>query len=397
MPQSRGFPFRRVVVEHTLTGGARIWWEYEVDFRDPGSYSAQLQTSVSGLPTGGDWVNVGAPIVDDTFAVDDVRRLYGVRLDTWYRIVLTTDSSEYVSPPASTYGLLPERDWVLAREIIRLENLRFKLSGSCGYLLRRKRAGAACPRCLDVLTGQSGDSSCPQCFGTKFLGGYYPPLEGVWLDIGPDTLQEKKNPATPPGPAFSAGTPARLLAFPPVAHEDVWVDGTSGQRYLLTDAQQAAKVRNVPIVLLVSVRLLPYGDSAYLVPVFPGDAVDADRLPAVGDGSIRVTHDYGGEDALTYVDPDGCPIIGASVGAIPAEAYEAGCVDISCACVQTVTTANGRWQAAMNLFPARYFLIYHKPGEAGPDFVELDLRGVASNISSSSISGSSDGGSFSGL
>jgi hypothetical protein len=124
MTQARIFPFRRVSVDHMVRGVTRVWWQLEKLFNDPGPYTFQLQFGRTGLRDAGDWKNVGQATVNNYYAEDPAFREAGYDLLAHYRVVLTTPQGTYVSQPANCFGELTEKDWVLAREIIRKEQLR---------------------------------------------------------------------------------------------------------------------------------------------------------------------------------------------------------------------------------------------------------------------------------
>lgn len=78
---------------------------------------------------------------------------------------------------------LQKREFLIAKEINRKENLRFeKLIGMPAKVLKRKNFGELCTHCVDKLTGSVTNSSCLICYGTRFVGGYYNPVD-VYMEI----------------------------------------------------------------------------------------------------------------------------------------------------------------------------------------------------------------------
>jgi hypothetical protein len=370
MPQSRIFPFRRVSVDHMVRGTTRVWWQLERTFNEPGPYVFQLQLGKTGLRDAVDWVNIGPPVVNGYTASDPEWREAGYDLLDHYRVVLTTPTSVYVSQAANCYGDIPEKDWLIAREIIRKEQLRFKYVAVPGYLLKPFRFGKMCRRCRDQLTQEVLDSDCPVCNGTGFEVGYHPPLSLQCWDLSTQTIQEDVDAQFKGMTRNNPYITARLVGFPAINKSDIWVNGSSDERWLVETIQIAAAIRNVPIVYQVKMGLLPFSNTAYAIEVGgePAERVGP-TLPVEGCGAVPVDQNYGGNDRFVYKTEDGCPIHGASI-----RIYEKSVFDVSgfetpenLALGVTSTTANGRWAQSIALDAGQYAIVYSKLGEYGPD------------------------------
>jgi hypothetical protein len=370
MPQSRIFPFRRVSVDHMVRGTTRVWWQLERTFNEPGPYVFQLQLGKTGLRDAVDWVNIGPPVVNGYMASDPEWREAGYDLLDHYRVVLTTPASVYVSQAANCYGDIPEKDWLIAREIIRKEQLRFKYVAVPGYLLKPFRFGKMCRRCRDQLTQEVLDSDCPVCNGTGFEVGYHPPLSLQCWDLSTQTIQEDVDAQFKGMTRNNPYITARLVGFPAINKSDIWVNGSSDERWLVETIQIAAAIRNVPIVYQVKMGLLPFSNTAYAIEVGgePAERVGP-TLPVEGCGAVPVDQNYGGNDRFVYKTEDGCPIHGASI-----RIYEKSVFDVSgfetpenLALGVTSTTANGRWAQSIALDAGQYAIVYSKLGEYGPD------------------------------
>ena len=370
MPQSRIFPFRRVSVDHMVRGTTRVWWQLERTFNEPGPYVFQLQLGKTGLRDAVDWVNIGAPVVNGYNAYDPEWRKAGYDLLDHYRVVLTTPTSVYVSQAANCYGDLPERDWLLAREIIRKEQLRFKYVAVPGYLLKPFRFGKPCRRCRDQLTQEVLDSDCPVCNGTGFEIGYHPPLSLQCWDISTQTIQEDVDAQFKGMTRHNPYITARVIGFPAINKSDIWVNGSSDERWLVETIQVAAAIRNVPVVYQVKMGLLPFSNTAYAIEIGgePAERVGP-TLPIEGCGTVPVDQNYNGNDRFAYNDADDCPIHGATI-----HVYDKAVFDVSgfatpknLALATTSTTANGRWVQSLALNPGDYAIVYEKLGEYGPD------------------------------
>jgi hypothetical protein len=386
------FPFRRIVTDHLIEGGSRIWWSLVSTFRDAGPLTFQVQAGKTALPTATDWVDVGSPVTDGFLAVDSEKRLYGKRLETHYRIVLTDSAGQqYVSHPEPVEGFLDEKSWVTAREMVRKFELIDRFISTEGWLLKRRRYGPPCTRCLDPLSNTITDSKCPLCRGTGYLVGYHPPVR-LCLKMEPQTIQELRNGAQPPGQTQYNTILTHVLAFPQLALEDIWIADHSDLRFAIDVIKHSAIIKSVPLISDVTMHQLPFTDIAYRIPV--GDQPDDQllgELPTAGTGSETVTHDYGGPDALAYQLPDGCGIEGATILAFRKADYDAGIRSPSLAIAATTTSANGRWEYALKLDPGEYILVAQKVGEYGPNASDLTVIASQQTVASSSSSANSFG------
>lgn len=388
MPYSAGGPFQRLLVDHLFHGSTRVWWTLSSDFRDPQPWVFQLQASYTGNLNALDWVNVGEPQTNVFMLSDETNRQpAGQRLLTHYRILLTTPSGTYSSAAQNTWGTLGTKDWSLAREILRKERLRLgQQAGRPGYLLRRMRYGQRNPNSTDFLTGAVIDSSLPASWGTAFSVGYHPPVP-LLIDFAEQDIVERRG-GTDPGQWSSRETAftARVLSFPDLAAEDVWVDATNDQRWHVQRLRVVANVRGVPLIYEAGLSLIGYSDVIYRIPVTslsqPGPS--GNDLPTTGEGCVLVDHNYGGDGQLAYVTSACCGVEGATVEAFLKSDWDAGRQGPEYVVATSQTTTGGAWTQAMRLNPGEYVLRYHKPGEYGPDTAVIHVTAPAAVISSSS-------------
>lgn len=408
MPGTERDPFRRIWVDHLVRGSDRIFWEMERDFHDPKPWVFQLQVGNSGNANATDWINVGSPIVNGFMAVDDEMRPgdYGKSLTTHYRLLLTTPVGTYVSNAAHLYGVLKEKDWCLAREIVRKESLRHGIVSRDGYLLKKMRYGEPCTDCTDPLTGAIINSQCPECGGTGFKVGWYPPVF-MKLDMTPEAIHELRKGTEPPGASSPITLQGRILGFPHVEKEDVWVDGHSDQRWSMDAVYHLAEWYGVPLIIQVDLKLLPFSDVIYKIPVGGDYGPPPMQLPQIGQGTVVVDHNYGGDDELTY-QQDGVGVVGATILIFDKCIWDAhqpsplpcepGCapteipprINPDLARWRVHTRTNGRWEEAVRLCPCRdYVLVYELPGKFGPDIHTITVlpeEGTCEPASSSSSS-----------
>ena len=74
---------------------------------------------------------------------------------------------------------------LVAQYIIDEHNFAFEhVHGIPVFIYKKKTEGSRCTDCWDKVLKRCTNSSCLTCFGTGFVGGYYPPI-AAWADIGP--------------------------------------------------------------------------------------------------------------------------------------------------------------------------------------------------------------------
>lgn len=384
MSQPRIFPFKRVSVDHMIRGVTRVWWQLDSAFNDTGPYSFQLQVGRTGLKDATDWKNVGEPVVDGYVALDPAWRESGYDNTVHYRVVLTTARTKYVSQAASCFGQLNERDWLIAGEIVRKEQVRNKLVASPGYLLKRMRYGKQCTRCLDPLTKEITDNDCPECGGTGFAVGWHPPLAMQCWDLSPQVIDEDVDNNAKGNTRNQPYVTARVIGFPAVNKWDVWVNANSDERWSVESIQIVAAIRNIPLVYQLKLGLLPFSNSAYAIEV-GGEVVErtGPSLPVSGCGAITVDQDYLGPDSLIYQPEEGCPVVGATVLVFNKADFDAHgvTIDPALAVGSTTTRVNGRWSSSIRLDPADYVLLFEKLGEYGPDTFNLTVVDPSAGLS----------------
>lgn len=381
MSQQRIFPFRRVSVDHMIRGVTRVWWQLEPDFKQPGPYVFQLQLGKTGLRNATDWVNIGAPVTNNYLAYDPGWDDSGYELLSHYRITLTTPTETYVSQTASCFGELNEHDWALSREIIRKEQVRNRLVSTPGFLVKPMRFGEPCPRCRDQLTQEITDSDCPVCQGTGFRVGYHPPLEMQCWDLSPQTITEQVDEQIKGTTRDNPYITARVIGFPALNKNDIWVNAASDERWLIESVQIIAALRNVPLVYNVQLGLMPFSNPIYALDITGAPAeTPVYKHPIVGAGSVLVDHNYGGADALAYHNGAGCPIEGATVYVFTAAAYAAaqpGFPDRDTAVARSNTAGSGRWDTGLKLNPGNYVLLFERVGDYGPDVQAVTVTAPA--------------------
>jgi len=259
-------PFVRTRVHYLVLGGAEITWELADAFADEEPYIYQLQVGLTGNPDADDWENVGLPAVDAWRLVDDQKRVFGMSLWTHYRIQLTTPEGVYYSKPAGIDNTWNRRDWRLAREMLRKEQLRFRYASPRGFILKRKIHGARCPKSIDPLTGDLKISGCATCYDTGLVGGYHSPIPCVYADFINEPVHFQVDPQTR-GSVGDVTAKARFIVSPQLFEHDVWVDYETDERWYVHEISSLGDVRARGLIVNVGLRLAQLEDVIYQFPV----------------------------------------------------------------------------------------------------------------------------------
>lgn len=244
-----------------------VEWELHPEFDDTGPYIYTVQFSRSGVQTADDWVDVStvSNASHSVIQVVDIKqRSWSAVEQGFYRVKLVTGNGTYYSYVESTFGSLDRADKLKLREIFRQQCLRFtKQVGSKGQLFRRRywgvRASTVDPDTEEVINPKSTED-----YGTGFVGGYWPPFT-FWLEFleGTSTVIEQKEIGT----VNNVHERARCLAWPLPRTNDVWVDCTSGARYIIKTVTMEVVIRSYPVIALLDIRLAPPTDIIYSLPL----------------------------------------------------------------------------------------------------------------------------------
>lgn len=261
--------FDRVVVSYLVRGGTRVMWTLLPTFTDPDPLLFQLQVGETANPDADDWEDVGLPVENVYTAHDPEQRAWGTVNVAHYRVKLTTQRGVYYSDPVSSAGTVSRRDWRLAREVFRQRSVAYRYGpgGQRGYLLKRRWTGQRCPRCTDPMTQEVRDPACPVCFGTGFTCGYYYPVGCVWATIRPRGRRTTLDSGQGRGTVDDVVVTAEMLMTELLDEGDVWVNAATDDRYYVHQVNDIAEVRGVPLVAEVELRLAPFTDVVYSIPI----------------------------------------------------------------------------------------------------------------------------------
>ena len=257
-----GGAFNRIEVDYVVKGESRIEWELRADFRDPQPHSFQLQVN-RNWDEPDNWQNVGLPVVNGCYAVDDQARQFGKVLRVAYRVVLTTPCGAYTSNPAEVLGKLSERQWLEARAIIRRKLLFPRgLTVFPGYLMKRKLHGTPCSTCVDPYTGGITKTDYEECYGTGMVDGYWKATENTMYDMSPETRYSARDDRGTVNDIVAVG---KFVAIPLIHSRDLWIDKNSDRRYIVHKVHNIAEINQTPILAEVELRLAQLDDVIYTI------------------------------------------------------------------------------------------------------------------------------------
>lgn len=266
--------FERLRVVAQPKGGSLITWGLTAGFRAPGPFQFFVDEAEAGSD---EWFSVtNDPIVDDCRAYDPQQRYWAQLSNVYYRVRLRTPNDlgpdgkpkEYVSPPQQANGLWSRRDWLLARDIVRkeylLQNKRTVITYA-GVILKRRHWGEPCPKCLEYDTKEVTNVHCPVCFGTGYVGGYFPGVKcRMTFDTGWGHRKQRDDSV---GMNDNITKRARAVSYPFMDTGDIFVRLDNGERYVLQKIDVIAEIGGIPIIVSPELRLAPVTDVVYDVPL----------------------------------------------------------------------------------------------------------------------------------
>jgi len=264
-PGMEATPFFEIVVRNSPLGGSLITWGLKRTFNDPLPYRFDLYWSET--PTG-PYTLVDTPVLINTYwAADPEQRLFALDVESYYAIKLTTPSGVHWSYASNANSFWNKRDWLIGREICRKEFLLCrKFTGWYGFLLKRRVWGPQCPRCSDFDTAEPSDGHCEVCYGVGKDGGYWTPFPTFAYNMEGSPTQFKQV-DDKIGLAENVVLPKmRMLGYPHLATNDVFVHYGSGRRFFVRPVQIVAEIKGMPIVYVCELRLAPYTDIIYVYP-----------------------------------------------------------------------------------------------------------------------------------
>ena len=233
-------------------------WELNDAFSAPGPYAFTVQMA----PTpSGPWRTISDVVVDGYYWADR-RRPVGKTASRNYRVAMRDASGRYyASEPVMPVGGLDLREFLIAREILRKEELNARMmAGIQGEVWIAAEYGTRCPKCLDPITRQVRDSHCPRCHGTGFYPSHYGPFD-MWM--GFSQAQHGMTHDQAGGTKDDKPFTVRAVGTPRLKKNDVLRDPRTGKMFYVQSVANVAELRRIPIVQQLAVSEAATTDQCY--------------------------------------------------------------------------------------------------------------------------------------
>ena len=172
-----------------------------------------------------------------------------------YRIVLEyPDGKTFTSNVAGLSGPLPRQDYLIARELNRKWSVRLKQVGIPIIVFKRKHWGEKCDKCIDPATGSKTIDFCEDCYNTKFMGGYYDPIE----TIGEVVVNAHHTSLDPQGLGARQEYDCQMsiMSHPILTRDDIIVEKLTNIRWI-TWEMQPLEWKRIPVVQQVRLKQAP--------------------------------------------------------------------------------------------------------------------------------------------
>jgi hypothetical protein len=219
--------------------------------------------------SGGPWtcLNPNDPVVNNCTYSDGAKRAWNMEKNIFYRVrAKLADETEYTSKPEQAIGLWTKEEYLVAKEIARMNYLALKKRGGLqGFLLKRKEWGTVCPKCTDFDIEEVINGSCDQCYGTGILGGYYPGVE-YWVNPQPIGRDRKVDPGGL-GETNQQTKQCFGVGYPWIDSGDIWVDAHSNERFVIRPIKHMAEMCGHPVLVALTMQRLPETGITMKIPI----------------------------------------------------------------------------------------------------------------------------------
>jgi hypothetical protein len=229
---------------------------------DPGEYTYKVYRS--GAPEG-PWESLtkvaipGAPMFldENSDLLSKYREVY------YYVEAISGRGTVYTSPVKNLVKVVDRYTYIKAVEINRNEMLLLRqYAGVEVHIFKKKHFGDRCKVCYENVTKTLLDSSCLNCNGTGFEGGYYRPIK-TYAAISPDS-KVKIEQSDFALEVMSAS--AWLTAYPILNYNDLVVEADSNRRWLVKGVRQS-ELRRFPVKQEVQLSEVPRSEVEYTLPL----------------------------------------------------------------------------------------------------------------------------------
>ena len=208
--------------------GFIIQWSLEKTLEDVSSYTFTILTSTDpSIP-----FSIDGAVSNQFYYTHTVaNRNFDPRLKYYYNIT-TTNTGTGESITTDMFYLQEDASGVALKIISQEQLFLANYIKRKGIFLIRKKNGKVCPRCFDTLKRRNGDPSCPICYGTGYLGGYYTPIPIYFQFIEPSQISQMG--ITNIGPMESNQLTAWMSNFPVATSNDMLIDTVTGLTYCIS-------------------------------------------------------------------------------------------------------------------------------------------------------------------
>lgn len=219
----------------------------------------------------GPWLKINqTPISLSNFIEDTTTQDFSKFKRSYYIVEVQLPAPDYryiKSPPKTWENSRNNIMEIRANEIIRRETILLsKFIGVDTLVFRRKYFGKRCPNCYDLVAEKVVKDNCQACYGTSFLGGYYPGIQTrVCYDVTPNNTS-----LTYLGKMETAQTTAWTISYPKVDTLDViiripdfkifrvdMVNATELQTVQVRQLMQITELNKASIEMKLIEQLLP--------------------------------------------------------------------------------------------------------------------------------------------
>lgn len=255
-------PFKDIQVFYDGFGNTAVNWILDERFDDPYPHYFELQFSKSATGFNSNEFEVVDSGKDLSFLRDTKYRTEGYAGTAFYRVGITTPAGTYLSSVKGISGNVDKRNLGILRELLRKENLVFRLDrgATAGYLFKRRYYGPRCV-CTDSNTDTVVSLSCTSCSGTGFKYGYFPGVEFPILISSPENAQTEISEV---GSLNLRAIAARCLPFPIADAKDLWMEKDTSRVYEVRKTTIVSRYSYVPVACQIELRELAMVDSISL-------------------------------------------------------------------------------------------------------------------------------------
>jgi len=263
--------------------------------------SVELLFYVEVSRAAGSWsrLNPDEPVINNCFYTDETRYRFNLRHSTYYRIVLDDGGTLAYSAPVNVKGVWTARQYSIARNILRQEYKRLdkNSAGRDGWLLKRRLWGVTCTVCQEYDIKTNVDPTCPICYGTGIVGGYYDalayPMEFKTGVLSAEDIQ------FPFGTVSDQIFQTRSIAYPVLGAKDIWVDAKSNERYMFGIIKSAAELVGIPLLYDNVVAEFPPDAPEYSVPLVQSESGSSSSSGS-SSGEDSTDDSWDGDITFTY-------------------------------------------------------------------------------------------------